>query len=100
RLRALASAGAVLSVSLNVDETLRELARAVVPSLGDWCVIEMADDGGRLQPLVAVHSDGGKTAWVQSIMGRWPAEPDAPAGPYHVLRTLQPELYRDISDEL
>src|SRR6266849_1467217 len=51
--------------------------------------------------LVAVtHSDPGKTRLARELQERYPIDPDAPIGIPHVLRTGEPELYVEISDEL
>jgi PAS domain S-box-containing protein len=99
-LQALAQAGAILSSSLDYQATLRNLAQSVVPSLADWCTIEMADADGELQLFIVAHVDPAKTAWAQSLAGRWRSPRDALHGPPKVLRTLEPELYADIPDDL
>jgi PAS domain S-box-containing protein len=100
RIQALAQAGAILSSSLDYQATLGNLARSVVPELADWCTIAMADADGELQPLVVAHVDPDKIAWAQSLAGRWRMPRDATHGAPAVLRTLQPELYANIPDEL
>ncbi|HEY6780971.1 MAG TPA: SpoIIE family protein phosphatase [Thermoleophilaceae bacterium] len=47
RQRFLAQASAVLSSSLDRDETLRAIVSLVVPEVADWCAIDLLDhDGG------------------------------------------------------
>jgi PAS domain S-box-containing protein len=72
RSRFLSEASAALDASLDLDTTLTELARLMVPRLGDWCVIDLTADRTtkrvanvharpELQPLlerVAQSSDG------------------------------------------
>jgi PAS domain S-box-containing protein len=99
-LRALAQAGAILSSSLDYQATLRNLAQSVVPSLADWCIIEMVDAEGELQPSIVAHVDPSKIAWAQSLAGRWRTSKDAAHGSPKVLRTLEADLYAEIPDEL
>ncbi|HEX7168518.1 MAG TPA: SpoIIE family protein phosphatase, partial [Acidimicrobiales bacterium] len=47
RQDALAAATAGLAASLDLDETARVLARAVVPSVGDWSVVRISDGSSR-----------------------------------------------------
>jgi PAS domain S-box-containing protein len=46
RQRFLAEAGAVLSSSLDREETLRAIASLVVPEVADWCAIELPGPNG------------------------------------------------------
>jgi PAS domain S-box-containing protein len=45
RERFLADAGRLLASSLDFGETLRGAARLLVPRLGDWCAVQVVDDG-------------------------------------------------------
>ena len=44
----LSEASRVLGSSLDYEMTLGNLARLVVPILADWCVIDIAEEGGEL----------------------------------------------------
>ena len=99
-LESLAQASATLTRSLDYETTLRNLAASVVPSLADWCTIEMLDAEGELQPIVVTHFDPGKVAWAQSIAGRWRTPKDSATGSPAVVRTLEPALFPIITDEL
>jgi PAS domain S-box-containing protein len=100
RLSFLAEASTLLASSLDYESTLRAVARLAVPHLADWCVIDVSDDEGRLARIAAAHVDPEKVALVQELERRWPPQPDAPFGPYAVLRTGTPELSPEISDDL
>jgi signal transduction histidine kinase/GAF domain-containing protein/ActR/RegA family two-component response regulator len=43
RVRLLAQVSETLSSSLDLDETLRKIAKLVVPTLADWCVIDLVE---------------------------------------------------------
>jgi predicted ATPase/signal transduction histidine kinase len=55
-VRFLADAGAALSESLDYQATLNELARLAVPSLADWCVVDVVD-GDRIRRVAWSHVD-------------------------------------------
>ena len=57
RLELLAGAGEALSRSLDPDETLQAIATTLVPSIVDWCRIDLLDETGVLQRRLAYHSD-------------------------------------------
>jgi PAS domain S-box-containing protein len=56
-LRLLADAGAILGRSGDYLETLQELARLLVPSVADWCVVDVLDPGSNLRRVAVAHSD-------------------------------------------
>jgi signal transduction histidine kinase len=61
RLQFLAEATAVLASSLDVDDTLRRVARLAVPQLADWCAIELIGADGQPDRVASAgeRSDGG-----------------------------------------
>ncbi len=100
RVSFLAEASVLLSSSLNYEQTLKRLAELAVPGLADWCSIDMVDDQGGIERLAVVHSDPQLVAYAEALQHHYPIDPDAPTGVPYVLRTREPELYPDISDEL
>jgi PAS domain S-box-containing protein len=96
----LARASEILNRSLDYRVTLNDLAKLVVPELADWCAVAIADDKGDLQQLAVAHADRDKVRLGHELNERYPPRPDAPTGPYRVMRTGKPELYEDITDEM
>jgi PAS domain S-box-containing protein len=56
-LRFLAESGATLSSSLDYRETLANVARLAVPTLADWCAIDVMEEDGTVERLAVEHSD-------------------------------------------
>jgi len=98
RLTFLAEASALLSGSLGVETTLRQVADLVVPKLADWCTIHLLTEAGEVVQLTVAHADPTKVAWARALQERYPADPTANQGVFRVLRTGQPELYPTIDD--
>lgn len=98
--RFLTAASAVLASSLDAQATLENLARLAVPTLGDWCVVDMLQDDGSIRPMAIAHSDPSKVALAWEMLKRYPVSPDAPYGTGHVLRTREPELVPLVPDDL
>jgi PAS domain S-box-containing protein len=96
----LAEASALLSSSLDYEETLARLARLAVPELADWCSIDMLAEDGGIQRLAVAHQDPAKVAWATELQERFPPDPDDPQGVPHVLRTGEAEFVPDIPQEL
>ncbi|NHC46489.1 SpoIIE family protein phosphatase [Motilibacter aurantiacus] len=63
RLQLLAEVTAALAETLDADEAVTRLTQLVVPALGDWCIVTLADDDERagtwqgLQDVGSWHAD-------------------------------------------
>ena len=100
QVRFLSEASLLLASSLDYNTTLQRVAKLAVPHFADWCVVDMLDENGVLQRLVAAHVDAAKEQRSREAHSRYASNPDTPAGPYHVARTGQPEMVADITDQL
>ena len=98
--RFLVQASAVLSSSLDFPETLASVARLAVPTLADWCAVDIVEEGGVPRRLAVEHSDPKKVRLAYELERRYPPDPDSPSGLYNVLRTGEPELMAEIPGEL
>ncbi len=90
----------LLTSPLDPQERLQDFADLVVPQLADWCAIEMLDEHGHPQQAAVAHIDPAKVDFARELNRRYPARPDSPTGAPNVLRTGQPEIYPEISDEM
>jgi PAS domain S-box-containing protein len=99
RQRLLAEAGAILAASFDYPAILDSLARCIVPSLADWCVIDMLEEDGWVARLALAHKDPRKEGLLQELKRRYPR---LHSGATHtllrVLRTRQPWLRRELPE--
>jgi PAS domain S-box-containing protein len=79
RLELLAKAGAVLSGSLDPDETLHAIASIVVPAVADWCRIDLLDETGAMKRRLAHHSDPQRAERALQMAREMRAAPDVKA---------------------
>src|SRR5947208_2294782 len=56
-LETLRRAGAVLTATLAYDETLRRVARLVVPDVADWCAVLVIAEDGSEHEISSEHPD-------------------------------------------
>lgn len=96
----LANAGKILGTSLDLDRTLQDVARMVVPELADWCTIDLLGSDGRLTRAAVAHVDPAKVALAEQLTEQTRPSPDDPHGAYAVIRSGEPEWFHDISDDL
>jgi PAS domain-containing protein len=98
--RFLVQASAMLSSSLDYHETLASVARLAVPTLADWCAVDIVGEGGVSERLAVEHPDPQKVPLAYEIRRRYPPDPDASTRLDHVLRTGEPEMMSEIPEEL
>ncbi len=87
-----------LASSLDISDTLQRASRLAVPGLGDWCLIDLAEEGGRLAQAAAAHVDTQKEELAR-LLGRGPPSETEPGrGAWHVFRTGKTEIYPELTD--
>jgi PAS domain S-box-containing protein len=96
RLAFLAEASAVLAGSLDIEQTLRQVAELVVPRLADWCVVHLIAADGRLAQLAVAHTDPAMAALARDLYERYPPDLAPPPGIGRVLERGEPELHPTI----
>ncbi|MBS2033145.1 MAG: CHASE3 domain-containing protein [Deltaproteobacteria bacterium] len=72
RLKLLADAGAVFAQSLELEPTLQNIATAVVPVLGDACLIHMLEDDGTIRRAAAYSVDKRLEQLLAELKERFP----------------------------
>jgi PAS domain S-box-containing protein len=96
----LAEAHAVLSSSLDVELTLRNLAELSVPQIADWCAIDIVRVDGALERLTLVHVDAAKQHLAAEIERRYPTVPQADRGALRAVTTGESQLIAEIPPEM
>jgi len=96
----LAEASRVLASTLDYEKTLETVARLTVGELADWCAVDLVLPGGGIRQAVVSHVDEAKIKWAKELNKRYPPDYEGPTGVGKVIRTGQPELYSEITDEM
>ena len=99
RLAFLTEASNILASSLDYSETLTNLVKMVTPLIADWCAIDEVGEYGTIKRIMASHVDPKKIKSVYELAEKYPPDMNAPHGIYQVIRTREPELHLNISDE-
>jgi len=76
RLSFLAEASALLSSSLNYATVLDRLANLVVPSLADWCAVDVLEEDDTLRRVAVAHADPAKRETARQLIGIRPDQDD------------------------
>jgi PAS domain S-box-containing protein len=98
--RYLVDASTVLGSSLELQRTLADVARLVVPTLADWCTIDLLRDDGTLERLAVAHVDPSKVKLAWDLWKILPPKPSDPNGAFAAMRTRKPELVTEVTDEM
>jgi PAS domain S-box-containing protein len=100
RGRMLAEAGGGIADSLDLAETLSAVGHITVPAYADWCFVELLRDDGAIERVLIQHRDPSKQGFVEEYDRRYPLDPDAPIGSAAVIRSGEPELIPELTDEM
>ena len=100
RLSFLAEASTGLAASLDYDRALADVAHLAVPTLADWCLVDLLEADGRLRRLTTAHADPALRERAHAWAAQFPPDEAAPSGAAEVVRTGHPEMVADIPDAL
>jgi PAS domain S-box-containing protein len=95
----LAEAGAILAQSLDYGSTLKGVTNLAVPSLADWCAVDVLNDEHKLERLAVAHVDPAKIELARTIQLKY-EDPNSPFSPTAVVRTGTGAFVKEISDEM
>ena len=98
RQRFLAEASRLLAESMDYPATLKTVARLAVPSIADWCVVDLMQDDGRMARVAIEHRDPELLALAHKLQEDFPPLAGASAGPSHVVHTGITEFEPRVSE--
>ena len=93
----LSHASARLGSSLDDEVALAGVAQLAIPTMCDWCAIEVVRSDGALRPVAVAHVDPAKAPLVEELLRLRRAD-DRRSAPLRVVRTGQAELHANVSD--
>lgn len=99
RARLLADLSRGLASSLAYGETVERAARALAEALGDYAVVDLVDRDGTIRRAATVHVDPERQPLVERLK-RWPVDSSKDEGVSRAIRTREPVVVNEVSDEL
>ncbi len=100
RARFLAEASRTLAQSLDYETTLATVAGLATPELGAWVLVDLVEEDGAVRRLAVVHPDPAKQALARELERGYPPAVDDALGAPVVLRTREPVLVPEVTDDL
>ncbi|MBD2006313.1 MULTISPECIES: hybrid sensor histidine kinase/response regulator [Cyanophyceae] len=95
----LAEVSAVLSSSLEYEQTLQSVAKLAVPYFADWCSVDLLNDDRTIGRVAVAHCDPEKVQFGWDLAQRFPRHLDDGYGIAKVMQTGQVEIGIEITDE-
>lgn len=93
--RFLDDATRLLNRTLDVRETLEELAQLAVPDLADWCVVDLLE-GDQLEHVAIVHRDEARRDAAQRFLRTTHPDPAREVGAWNTVRSGRPLMLADV----
>ena len=100
RMRFLVDVSTRLAESMDLTDTLEQLARAAVPTLADWCAISTVGARGQLSTAAVAHVDAERAEQAFELYRRYPPRLTAPYGPGRVVRTGERQFIPEVTEEV
>jgi signal transduction histidine kinase len=96
----LAEISRTLFESLDYQETLDRVARLAMPELGAWCIVDLLSPEGKIERLSVIHPDPALGSLARELEVRYPPRSSDLVGAPRILKTQQPELVPEVSDQM
>jgi GAF domain-containing protein len=98
--RLLAQAARQAAEAPDLRTMLQGIAEAAVPGLADWAGVDLLEEGGTIQTVAVAHRDPAKVALGWHLRTAWPVDAREADGLAAVIRTGEPQLTGEITDEM
>lgn len=89
----------ILSTKVDFRTWLLEKAKLTVPTLADWCAIDVLSDTGNLERIAVIHQDQKMTDYLFEFEKRFPTTEKNSSDLYKVIRTGEAQLVPVVTDE-
>jgi signal transduction histidine kinase len=95
----LAEASRELAASLDYTVTLHSLARLSVPTLADWCIVDVLEEHNQIRRVAMAHHDPAREPLLDTLRQHYPPRWDSPMPLIPVLRSGRSTLLSDLSPQ-
>jgi len=99
KLRFMIDSARILSLTSDLKKKLTEKAKLTVPSLADWCAIDLIADKST-ERVAVVHQDPKMMQYISDFEKKYPTDPKRPGSVYNVIREQKGLFTPIITDEM
>lgn len=96
----LAQSSEVLAASMSQEQILERLAHLVVPTLADWCAVDVLTEEGEVRRIAVAHERPERVEQALEFHRRYPITLEDAGGSGHVLRTGSVEFVPELSEAM
>jgi PAS domain S-box-containing protein len=94
------AASDALAHSLDYKATLSHVAELAASAIADWCQVHVVAADGSIEEVAVAHNDPSQVTFVRELQERYPPDSAARTGAPAVIRSGEPELIPEITDEM
>ncbi len=95
--RLLIDTGTALAASLDSEQTLRRAARVAVPTLADFCTVDLLGPNDAIQRVAAAAIDGVDEEVLWRLGRRYPPDPRLPSSTLHAVHSGESVVANDLN---
>src|SRR3989344_8848231 len=99
KLRFMLESAKILSTKVDFRTWLLEKAKLTVPSLADWCAIDVLVEHNGLERIAVIHQDQKMTDYLFEFEKRFPTPEKNSANLYAAIKTGKAQLVRAVTDD-
>jgi PAS domain S-box-containing protein len=96
-LNYLSETGVVLSKSLDYSETLKKTVQLPLPTLADWCIVDLVDS--TMKQVAIAYPDSQKEMITEELSNRIPPDPSLGRGTAYVLQSGKSEMFTNLTND-
>ena len=86
--------------SQDYESSLTAVACLALPDFGAWSIVDVIEPPGIMRRLAIIHPDPDKQEVARALPSGWPPGTEDPIGAPVVLRTREPHVVREVTDEM
>jgi GAF domain-containing protein len=98
--RVLAETSRQMAEATDVAATLQAVVDSAVPGFADWAGVDLVDEDGEISTVAIAHRDPEMVRLGWRLRTHWPVDAGEPGGLAAVVRTGEPQLVREVTDDM
>jgi signal transduction histidine kinase len=86
--------------SQDFESDLEAVARLALPNCGAWSIVDIIEPPGTMRRLAIIHPDPDKQEVARALPSGWPPDTEDPIGAPVVMRTREPHVVGEVTDDM
>ncbi len=99
KLNFMVESAKILSLQLDFKQRLAEKAKLTVPSLADWCAIDVLDESGNLERVTSIHRDPVILKKMNDMVAAYPRDTMRSDSIMQIIKMQTPYLVKVVSED-